>query len=344
MAHAPDMLRVVPPQGMGIPSKRQCGVPLLLYAMPGNEARAQAMALALQGKADVRVMACTVHAFPDGESLVRVEPPPPGSQAVLVCSLNQPDARTVPLLMAAGTLRELGALQVGLVAPYLGYMRQDIRFQPGQAVSARLYARLLSAHFDWLLAVDPHLHRIHDLSEVYNLRSRVLHAAPRMAQWIKARVDKPLIVGPDGESAQWAADVAARAEAPVVVVQKTRLGDTDVRSTIPDLHLHPGRTPVLIDDIISSGRTLVAALDHLRAAGSPPPVCVAVHGLFAGDALSVIRAAGATQIAVTNTVDGVTAPGVETIALDTDLALGVLDLCSAGCTQTSPSPTEGPQP
>ncbi|MDD4885433.1 MAG: ribose-phosphate diphosphokinase [Thiomonas sp.] len=318
--------------------------PLLLYPLPGNEARAQAMALALQGKADARVLSCAVHTFPDGESLVRVGPPPPGSQAVLVCSLNQPDARTVPLLMAADTLRELGVLQVGLVAPYLAYMRQDIRFQPGQAVSARLYARLLCAHFDWLLAVDPHLHRIHDLSEVYNLRSRVLHAAPRMAQWIKAHVDSPLIVGPDGESAQWAADVAARADAPVVVVQKTRLGDTEVRSTIPDLHLHPGRTPVLIDDIISSGRTLVAALDHLRAAGSPPPVCVAVHGLFAGDALSAIRAAGAAQIAVANTVDGVSAPGVHTIALDADLAQGVLDLCSAGCTQTSPHLNKGLQP
>jgi len=311
--------------------------PLLLYPFPGNAARAAAIAQALQGRADVRVMSCTVHAFPDGESLVQVAPPPPGSQAVLVCSLNQPDARAVPLLMAAGTLRELGALQVGLVAPYLAYMRQDIRFAPGQAVSARLYARLLSAHFDWLLTVDPHLHRIHDLSEIYNLRSRVLHAAPRLAQWIAAHVPNPLVVGPDGESAQWAADVAARAAAPVVVVQKTRLGDTDVRSTLPDLHLHPGRTPVLIDDIISTGRTLVAALDHLRAAGSPPPVCVAVHGLFVADALDAIRAAGAARIAVTNTVDDVAAPGVDTIALDADLAQGVLDLCAAGCTQTASS-------
>lgn len=316
--------------------------PLLLYPMPGNAARAQAMARALQSRADVRVMSCTVHAFSDGESLVRVEPPPPGSQAVLVCSLNQPDARTVPLLMAADTLRELGALQVGLVAPYLAYMRQDMRFAPGQAVSARLYARLLSAHVDWLLTVDPHLHRIHDLSEVYNLRSRVLHAAPHLAQWIVAEVPKPLIVGPDGESAQWAADVAVRAGAPVIVVRKTRLGDTEVRSTIPDLHRHPGRTPVLIDDIISTGRTLVAALDHLRAAGSPPPVCVAVHGLFAGDALDAMRAAGAARIAVTNTVDDVAAPGVDTIALDTDLAQGVLDLCAAGCSQTPSSKGSSP--
>ena len=332
--------------------------PLLLYPMPGNTARAQAIASALQPRLPVRLMDCEVHAFPDGETLVRLQPPDPGSVAVLVCTLNAPDARTVPLLMAADTLRELGAAQVGLVAPYLAYMRQDTRFVAGQAVSARVYARLLSAHLDWLLTVDPHLHRIHDLGEIYTLRSRVLHAAPRLAQWIAAHVDAPLIIGPDGESAQWAADVAARVGAPVVVVQKTRLGDTDVRSTIPDLHRYPGRTPVLLDDIISTGRTLVAALDHLRAASSTPPpgrpkagcapsggsageaaawghttpspVCVAVHGLFAGDALQAIRAAGAARIAVADTVSGVDAPGVEVIALDADLAAGVFDLVASG--------------
>ncbi|WP_298288564.1 ribose-phosphate diphosphokinase [Thiomonas sp.] len=261
------------PQSAGALPVAAATAPLLLYPMPGNAARAQAMADALPPRQAVRLMACEVHTFPDGETLVRVQPPDPGGIAVLVCTLNDPDPRTVPLLMAAATLRELGAAQVGLVAPYLAYMRQDMRFAPGQTVSARVYARLLSAHLDWLLTVDPHLHRIHDLGEIYTLRSRVLHAAPRLAEWIAAHVPAPLIIGPDGESAQWAADVAARVDAPVIVVQKTRLGDTDVRSTIPDLHRYPGRTPVLLDDIISTGRTLVAALDHLRAeaATTPPP-------------------------------------------------------------------------
>lgn len=316
---------------------------IVLYPLPGNDARARAIAAAMRGRANVAVGGCAVHRFPDGEGLVRVDPPPPASRAVLVCSLNDPDARTVPLLMAAATLRELGAQQVGLVAPYLAYMRQDKRFEPGQAVSARFYGQLLSAHFDWLVTVDPHLHRIRDLSEVYALRSRVLHAAPRLAAWIAAEVDRPLIIGPDGESAQWAADVAARAGAPLLVVNKTRHGDEDVRSTIPDLHRHPDRTPVLIDDIVSSGRTLAAALDHLREQGSRPPVCAAVHGLFADDALAVIRAAGAARIVVTDSVD-VDAPGVEVIALADDLAQGVADMAAAGCSQTDSIATPGARP
>ena len=301
--------------------------PVFLYPMPGNEARAAEIALETGGRAVVATL--SVHRFPDGETMVRVQPPEPGARVALICTLNDPDARTVPLLMAAATLRELGAVSVGLVAPYLAYMRQDRSFEPGQAVSARHYARLLSAHFDWLLTVDPHLHRIHDLSEVYALRSRVLHAAPVLADWIRREVSRPLIIGPDGESAQWAADVAARVGAPVVVVDKLRNGDTDVASTPPALQPYPGFTPVLLDDIASSGRTLVAVLEHLRGAGLAPAVCAVVHGLFAGDALEVVRAAGAARIACTDTTTGIDRPGVDVVALGPPLATAMLELASA---------------
>lgn len=296
---------------------------LLLYPMPGNEARAGELAAAL----GATVAECVVHRFPDGETMVRVQPPPPEADCVLVCSLDDPDARTVPLLMAAATLRELGAARVGLVAPYLAYMRQDRRFAPGQAVSARIYADLLSRAFDLLLTVDPHLHRIHDLAEVYRCATHVVHAAPRLADWIAREVERPLIIGPDGESAQWAADVAARVGAPVLVLEKDRRGDRDVRSTPPDLGPHRDRTPVLLDDIASSGRTLVAALDHLRQAGSRPPVCVVVHGLFAGDALRAVRAAGAARVACADTTAATA--GVERIGLAPDLAEALATMLAA---------------
>ncbi len=299
---------------------------LQLYAMPGNEERAQALARALHGRCEVELAGCVLHRFPDGETLVRVQAPRPDAQAVLLCSLDDADSRTVPLLMAADTLRELGAARVGLVAPYLAYMRQDRRFAPGQAVSARLYAQLLSAHFDWLLTVDPHLHRIRNLADVYSTRCVVLHAAPRLADWIRTHVERPLIIGPDGESAQWGADVAERAAAPVVVVDKRRDGDRDVHATIPDLQPYRDRQPVLLDDIISTGRTLVASLEHLRAAGQPAAACVVVHGLFAGDALTALRAAGATRIACADTTEAVA--GVERIALDSDLADALLALAA----------------
>ena len=273
-----------------------------LHAMPGNADTAARLVRAM-GEA-ARKIDVDVHAFPDGENLVRVQPPAAGAEVALVCSLHPPDAVTVPLLMAADTLRELGARRVGLVAPYLAYMRQDRRFEPGQAISARIYAALLSAHFDWLVSVDPHLHRIHNLDEVYTLRSRVVHAAPALAAWIREHVERPVIVGPDGESGQWARDVAERVDAPVAVMQKVRLGDTHVRASMPQIQDYLDHTPVLLDDIISSGRTLVAATEHLHDLGAPAPVCVAVHGLMAGDAYEVIEKAGVQRVVCSNTLRG----------------------------------------
>jgi ribose-phosphate pyrophosphokinase len=299
---------------------------VLIYALPCSQRRAEGLAKRLSARLPVRLAQCAVRAFPDGESLVELEPPAPGARAMLLCSLDRPDPKVLPLLLAARTLRDLGARDVGLVAPYLAYMRQDVRFRPGQALSAKVFGELLSGYFDWMLTVDPHLHRIHALSEVYSLRARVLHAAPRLAAWIAQQVPAPLIIGPDGESAQWAMDVGARAGAPVVVLAKTRLGDEEVKVSVPDLRRHPGRTPVLVDDIISSGQTLLAAITHLREAGTPAPVCVAVHGLFAGNALSLLRDAGAARIACTDTVDH----PAELISLEEDLTQGLVGLLEDG--------------
>jgi ribose-phosphate pyrophosphokinase len=177
----------------------------------------------------------------------------------------------------------------------------------------------LSSHFDWLVTVDPHLHRIKHLEEVYALRSQVVHAAPVLAAWITEHVSDPVIVGPDGESEQWARDVAERIGAPVAVVEKTRLGDTHVRETAPEVSEHLHHTPVILDDIISSGRTLVAAIGHLRAMGMRAPVCIAVHGLLAGDALDVIQQAGVERVVCTNTV----AQATPTIDVSSAIAEGV---------------------
>src|SRR6185503_12811188 len=122
---------------------------------------------------------------------------------IILCTLADPDAKFLPLIFAAATARELGAARVGLVAPYLAYMRQDRRFNPGEAVTSRYVAKLISGAFDWLVTVDPHLHRYGALGEIYTIPTRAIHAAPLMSDWIRRNVPDPLIVGPDSESEQW---------------------------------------------------------------------------------------------------------------------------------------------
>src|SRR3546814_4004529 len=82
-------------------------------------------------------------------------------------------------------------------------MRQDRRFQLGEAVSSKSVARLVSATFDRLVTVDPHLHRYPALSTLYTIPDITLHAAPALADWIAAHVEAPLLIGPDEESEQW---------------------------------------------------------------------------------------------------------------------------------------------
>jgi ribose-phosphate pyrophosphokinase len=243
-----------------------------------------------------------VHTFPDGECRVRVEAPLAGEDVVMVCTLDRPDPKLLPLLFAVQAARDRGARRVRLVAPYLCYMRQDRAFHPGEAVSAQIVARLLDREIDGLVTVDPHLHRIPRLDTLYDIPTRVVRAAPLVAAWIRAHVHDPVIVGPDEESAQWAEEVARGAGAPSTVLRKVRRDDRDVEVSIPELDQWPGRTPVLVDDIVSTAHTLAAAAAHLLAVGAPAPVCVIVHALFAPGADTVLHASGVARVVSCNTV------------------------------------------
>jgi ribose-phosphate pyrophosphokinase len=128
-----------------------------------------------------------------------------------------------------------------------------------------------------------------------------VHAAALVSRWIKANVAEPLIIGPDSESEQWVSAVANDADAPYSVLEKTRLGDREVVIELRDKERWTGRTPVLVDDIISSGRTMIEAVRQLSAGGRTAPVCIAVHGLFAEQADVLLAAAGA-RVVTTNTV------------------------------------------
>jgi ribose-phosphate pyrophosphokinase len=257
----------------------------ILFALPGNEAMTAQLSALLgweQGTLQVR-------RFPDGESYVRYHSEVKGRQVVLVCTLDRPDDRFMPMYFAASIARDLGAAGVGLVAPYLAYMRHDAIFNPGEGITSAHFARLVSGVFHWMVTIDPHLHRHHDLAEIYSIPTRVVRAAPAISQWIAANVPQPLVIGPDSESEQWASEVARGAGCPCIVLEKVRRGDHDVEVSVPDTERWLHHTPVI-------------AVGHVRRSGLPPPVCVAVHPLFAGSAFDDLQAAGVARTASCDTV------------------------------------------
>ena len=240
--------------------------------------------------------------FPDAECYLRFESEMDGCDVTLVANLARPDEHIPALLFAASTARELGACKVGLVSPYLPYMRQDRRFHSGEAVTSRTFARLISTHFDWMVTVDPHLHRYASLGELYSVPATALSAAPLIAEWIRAHVEQPLLLGPDAESAQWVSAVAEIIGAPWVVSQKTRHGDRDVEVELPDIARWRGSKAVILDDIIASGRTMIEALRRTREARYDDPICVGIHAVFCDDSYRTLIGAGAGGIVTTDSV------------------------------------------
>lgn len=244
----------------------------------------------------------TIRKFPDGELYVRIDAELAGQDAILVGTLTQPCERFMLLAFLAATARDLGARKVGLVAPYLAFMRQDVAFARGEGVTARYFARLISTTFDWLVTVDPHLHRLAALEAAgYTIPTTIARAAPDIARHITATITNPILVGPDAESVQWVSAVAAACNAPYLILEKTRRGDRDVSITSPNRALD-GHTPVLVDDIVSTGRTMIEATKQLRAAGAAAPMCVGIHAVFADALEHDLVTAGARGIITCNTI------------------------------------------
>ncbi len=139
--------------------------------------------------------------FPDNESKVRATEA--GRTTVLFASLNQPDEKLFPLILAASALRDLGAQRLILVAPYLCYMRQDKAFCEGEAVSQRVLANVLSPWIDQIVTIEPHLHRVTEISAVFpEIKATALSAATLLAALVDKRKnsDNILLVGPDQEA------------------------------------------------------------------------------------------------------------------------------------------------
>lgn len=235
------------------------------------------------------------HAFPDGETRLRLPAVLPARVAVLR-GLQQPNAKLTELWLAAAGARELGARQLALVSPYLAYMRQDIAFTPGEVVSQRHLGRLLAQAFELVITVDPHLHRVASMDEVVPGRRGVaLTASGLLGAWVAAQVPGALLVAPDEEAEQWVAAAARDQGLEFRVSSKQRHGDRHVEVSLPAGDV-AGRAVVLMDDMASTGRTLVTAAQGLLARGAATVDVAVTHGLFVGDALQQLQAAGIRHV------------------------------------------------
>jgi ribose-phosphate pyrophosphokinase len=239
------------------------------------------------------------HRFPDGELKLKL-PSVVSEHVVILRSLDHPNEKLIELLLCGKTAQELGAKKLTLISPYLAYMRQDIAFTPGEAVSQRIIAQFLGSIFDHLITVDPHMHRISKLEDVApDIHTIVLSGAPVLGDWIadqfKAQLSAPILIGPDGESEQWIAQAAMKYGFEYAACHKVRHGDFSVEIELPNISLQ-GRHVVILDDVASSGRTIAGAAKLILGAGASSVDVAVTHALFSGDAREVIQNAGVRNI------------------------------------------------
>ncbi|MBL8558092.1 MAG: ribose-phosphate diphosphokinase [Hyphomonadaceae bacterium] len=237
------------------------------------------------------------HVFDDGEIVPRT---PPATETVVVYrSLAQPNTRLIELVLSCDAWRRAGAKRLVLVAPYLCYMRQDAVFHPGEPVSQKVIGDILGARFDRIVTVDAHLHRTGRLEDVFvGVECANLRAAGGIAGHLRADTlpENLLVLGPDSESGPWVEALARHIGRDGAVLEKTRRSDHDVSVRLPD-HVDVADRPVLLlDDICTSGGTLMAASEALYRRGAASVEAIVTHALFSPEVGARIAAAGVRRI------------------------------------------------
>lgn len=244
-----------------------------------------------------------LHRFPDGE--MRVTVGPAATTTVIYASLDRPNDKLIAILFAAEALRRAGTKRLVLLAPYLCYMRQDAAFSEGEAISQKVIGRLIAGIVDRVITVDAHLHRTPDISEVFpGIEAENLSAMPAIANSLRlAGIDPAtIVVGPDAESAPWVSDLAGRLGLAHLVARKIRRGDRSVEIGFADPASIAGRPVLLVDDIVSSGGTLIACARALTAAGAATIDAIITHALFPSEMATEFANAGIRSIRSTSSV------------------------------------------
>jgi ribose-phosphate pyrophosphokinase len=270
---------------------------------------------------------CTVERFPDGELQIAVGAVQ-GRDVFVVQPLVAPIGEALlELVLIADACHRTGARSVSAVVPYLGYARQERRTREGQPLGARVVGRLVSAgDFARVVVVDLHA------AAVEGFFSGIvdhLSAAPLLGDTLAARPQEDgVIVSPDLGAAKLARRFAARLKLPTAVVYKTRLSGSAVTAeeVVGEVR---GRRPIIVDDMISTGGTIEAAIRAALSAGAIADITVvATHGLFVGPATERLRVLPIRRLLVTDTVpSGPSSLSMEVASVVPMLATAVRRIC-----------------
>ena len=296
--------------------------PPLLFAGSANPPLAHDVARAL----GTSLAPATIERFPDGEVHVQLLQNPRGREVVLVQPTSPPpDQHLFELLALADACRRAEATRITAVIPYYAYARQDRRATGFESVAARLVADLLvAAGVQRVITLDPHTQAIEGF---FTIPIERLTAVPALADAIRPyRSPDGVIVAPDLGAAKLAETYGRLLELPVAIVHKTRTGPEAVKVSRVSGDVH-GKVPIVVDDMISTGGTIEAALWAVASAGAQRgnALVAATHGLFVGSCVNRLKGLEIKRLFVTDSAGPVPTIGleVERVSVATILAASI---------------------
>jgi len=221
--------------------------------------------------------------FPDGEQYVRLQASVKGEDIVVV-QTTHPDSKIIELLLLEDAVREGGAASLTLVIPYFGYGRQDKKFEEGEGVSARVLAKHVQAQADAIYTMG-----LHNPSVLgyFDVPAKEVDGMPAVARYLKGRgVD--LVLSPDKGAVRHAKEVSEAIGASWDWLEKERIDSFTVRMAPKNLDAR-GKRVAIVDDVISTGRTIVSAANAVKEQGATGVMAACLHGLFTANALEHLK-------------------------------------------------------
>ena len=235
--------------------------------------------------------------FPDGECYTRIDAEKLDDDVVIV-QTTSPDSKLIELLLLQDAVRRLGAKSITLVIPYFGYARQDRVFKPGEPESAKVMCQHLDMNCDRVITVDIHKEAV---LNYFNHPHKDLKAAPVIAEYFKGKgID--MVLSPDIGAAGRAKMVGEVMGVPYDHLEKTRLSGTDVRIAPAKADVK-GKKVLIVDDMIATGGTIIAAAYALREAGAAGISVACTHGVFVNNAIEKFTGSSLDALLSCNTLN-----------------------------------------
>ena len=247
---------------------------------------------------DMPLAETTSKRFPDDELYVRILDDLSGEEVIIV-QTTYPDPNIIELFLLQDAVKEADAKEVTVVIPYFGYARQDTKFEEGEAISARAIANLISVHADKIITVDPHKEHILDF---FTVPAFSCSAVEELSKYLKEK-DIDMILAPDKGALEKAKQASRFIGCDFDHMEKTRIDGTTVQIKPKKLQTN-GKNVAIIDDIISTGGTMVKSIKELKKHGAKKVFVSCTHGLFACNAIKKLTSAGCDEIIATDTIKG----------------------------------------